>query len=171
MVTHVKHLLYQYGFGYVWIVNEVGNQALFIQNFTQRLKECAYQSTFDDIGSSSKALTYKLYKSAIEPESHLSLPLSYIQKRMLSNLRWSSHVLSRGRHLDIDREYRFCAYCHRNCVYVILNEIHFLIICHVYNNFREKYFKQEWLDMDVSNDREQLFIRITSDPKQTQFNH
>ena len=32
----------------------------------------------------------------------------------------------------------------------------------MYNNFREKYFKQEWIDMHVT---EQLFIRIMSDSK------
>ena len=162
-VTHVKNLLYQYGFGYVWIVNEVGNQALFKQTFTQRLKDCAYQTTFDDIRSSSKSLTYMLYKSALKPESYLSLPLPYMQKCMLSNFHCSSHLLmiEKGRHLGFDCEYRFCAYCHRNSIYVIENEIHFLIACPMYND-TDNYFKQEWLDTDVT---EQLFISIMSDSK------
>ena len=76
-VTHVKHLLYQHGFGYVWIAKELGSQAVFLHLFSQRLRDCAYQSLLADIENSPKTLTYKLYKSAIEPEQYLSLPLTY----------------------------------------------------------------------------------------------
>ena len=39
-VTRVKHLLFKYGFGYVWIAQEVGNDLNIVSMFCQRLKDC-----------------------------------------------------------------------------------------------------------------------------------
>ena len=35
--TCIKDLLYLYGYGYVWIAHDVGNDDIFIKQFTQRL--------------------------------------------------------------------------------------------------------------------------------------
>jgi len=36
--TIVKNMLFMYGFGYVWVAQEVGNIDLFLWQFHQRLK-------------------------------------------------------------------------------------------------------------------------------------
>ena len=41
--TKVKNLLYSYGFGYIWISQEVGNSVLFLTMFKQRLRDSAIQ--------------------------------------------------------------------------------------------------------------------------------
>jgi hypothetical protein len=53
------------------------------------------------------------------------MPHAY--KRALANFRFSGHDLKieTGRHLNIDREFRFCSFCLKRNVYVVENEVHF----------------------------------------------
>ena len=41
--AHVKDLLFTYGFGYPWIVQDVGNDKEFLKMFTDRIKLCFKQ--------------------------------------------------------------------------------------------------------------------------------
>ena len=41
--THVRKLLYMYGFGYVWFYENVGDESLFFKQFRQRLIDCSVQ--------------------------------------------------------------------------------------------------------------------------------
>ena len=41
--THVKDLSFRYGFGIVWLTENVGDDNLFINVFKQRLIDCALQ--------------------------------------------------------------------------------------------------------------------------------
>ena len=43
-VTCVKSLLFNHGFGHVWIHGHVGDPNLFLSEFTQRLKDIYYQN-------------------------------------------------------------------------------------------------------------------------------
>ncbi len=45
--THVKSLLFMYGFGFVWINQEVGDNNLFMKTFVQRLKDCNGQQWYN----------------------------------------------------------------------------------------------------------------------------
>ena len=69
--THIKRLLFQYGFGYVWFSEDVGDFNIFLSQFEQRLIDCSYQTLNGNIESSPKALSYKRYKSALNPEKYL----------------------------------------------------------------------------------------------------
>lgn len=44
-------------FGYVWIAKKIGNQTVFLQTFTQRLRDCTYQSLCDDTENYSMPFT------------------------------------------------------------------------------------------------------------------
>ena len=52
--SKVKDLLYQYGFGYAWITQEIGDVNIFIKMFKQRLIDCYTQNWHDDINMSSR---------------------------------------------------------------------------------------------------------------------
>ena len=41
--TGIKHLLFMHGFGYLWISQDIGNDALFIKHFKQRFQDCYLQ--------------------------------------------------------------------------------------------------------------------------------
>ena len=60
--THVRNLLFSYGFGYVWISQEVGNSHWFINVFRQRIIDCSIQRWSSKLVDSSKADTYRLQR-------------------------------------------------------------------------------------------------------------
>ena len=128
----------------------------------QRLKDCSRQQIISNIRSSPKAVSYKLYKHTVIPETFLSLPLSYTFKKVLANFRCSGHnlMIERGRHLKIDRGLRYCQYCLSKNRYTLENEFHFLLVCENYNELRQTYFPHDWKNSDISED---LFISIMSD--------
>ena len=88
-----KQLLYQFGFGYVWISKERGDTSVCLCVWKQSLKECAYRTLFSEINTSYKSLTFKLYKRALEPDTYIYIyiPLTYMQKMTLANFRRCSH--------------------------------------------------------------------------------
>jgi len=139
--TNMKRLLYRYWFGMACNTQDIGNVIVFIAMFKDRLTESLNSNTMSDINTPPKALCYKLFKSALNSELYLSIALSYMFKRILANFRCSSHLLNiqQGRHLRIDRENRVCSYCLQIHVFVIENEIHFLIDCPLYEGIRNAY--------------------------------
>jgi len=72
-------------------------------------------------------------------------------------------MIEKGRHLNIERNYRYCRYCLSRNVYVVENEVHFLLYCLLYNNLRNFYFRSEWLN---SIPCEQTFVLIMCDKRQ-----
>jgi len=79
--------------------------------------------------------------------------------------RCSSHdlMIEKGRHLNIERNYRCCRYCLSRNVYVVENEVHFLLYCPLYDNLRHSFFRSEWLN---SIPCEQTFVLIMCDKRQ-----
>ena len=71
-------------------------------------------------------------------------------------------MIEKGRHINIDRDYRFCQYCLNRNVYTVETEQHFLIICPLYDDLRQKYFIDSWLN---SIPCERTFIYIMADNK------
>jgi len=114
--TNTKHLLYRYGFGIAWITQDIGNVNVLIAMFKDRLTESFNSNTVSDINTSPMALRYKLFKSALNPELYLSLALPYKFKRILANVRCSSHLLNieQGRHLRVDCKNRVYSYVCRD---------------------------------------------------------
>ena len=146
--SNIKELLFTYGFGYVWIAQEVGNESNFIQLFKTRIKDCFLQRWSSGLDNSSKALHYKHFKSHLYSEPYLDIDLSYTLRKTLSNFRCSSHALmiEKGRHLSIDRDLRFCPLCIKNNIYVVEDEFHFFFECNEYEIFRQTFFKPNWLN-------------------------
>ena len=144
--THIKSLLFEYGFGYAWIENEVGNSNYFLNLFKQRIKDISIQNWHQSITSSSKATHYKHFKSNLDVEKYLSIDLNFVSRKTLANFRCSSHnlLIEKGRHLNIEREYRFCPSCLERNVFTIEDEFHFFMVCPMYTDLREKYFKPDW---------------------------
>jgi hypothetical protein len=43
-VTSIKRILFTYGFGEVWLWQQVGDDMLFVSMFNQRLKDCWHKN-------------------------------------------------------------------------------------------------------------------------------
>ena len=127
---HIKSILFEYGFGYAWIENEVGNSTHFSNSFKQRIKDISIQNLHQSITNSSKATNYKHFKSNLDVEKYLSNDLNFVSWKTLANFRCSghNHLIEKGRHLNIEREYKFCR--------LVLKEMYLLLkmnsICSCY---------------------------------------
>ena len=54
--SFIRELLYMYGFGYVLIAHDVGNEAYFLNLFKQQIIDSSLQKWHSDINSSCKAV-------------------------------------------------------------------------------------------------------------------
>ena len=144
--SHVRTLLFTHGFGYVWVANTVGDANRFISIFLQRMKDISIQNWRSRLNESSKAEHYNQFKSLLEVEKYLFLDLSYLGRKTIAKFRCSSHnlMIEKGRHLHIDREYRFCPFCLERNVYAIEDEFHFFMLCPMYEELRNMYFYPSW---------------------------
>jgi len=69
-------------------------------------------------------------------------------------------MIEKGRHLNIDRELRYCEYCVTHDLYTIEREIHVLLFCPLYADIRQTYFTATWLSSVICD---QLFVTILTD--------
>ena len=89
----------------------------------------------------NKLRTYATFKPEFGTEAYLRKPLPYKVRKCFSNLRCGTAPLriETGRYENprIDASERYCNVCRTNTVE---DEIHFLLICPVYNLERQKLF-------------------------------
>lgn len=79
-------------------------------------------------------------------EKYLFIDLNFLCRKTLANFRCSSHnlLIEKGRHQNIEREYRFCPFCLERNIYSVEDEFHFFMVCPMYTDLRDKYFKLDW---------------------------
>lgn len=138
----VKNLLYRYGFGIVWLSQEVGDVNNFICVLKQRLIDCMNQIWHDNIQSSTRCDTYKHFKTCLNPERYLCLNLPFYVRKSLARFRCSSHkfAIETGRHFAIPREDRICRYCFINFdIECIEDEFHVFFKCYKYRQERQTF--------------------------------
>ena len=144
--SHIKLLLFEKGFGHAWMAGSVGDANAFITMYIRRIKDISLQNWRNSVNESSKADHYKHFKSQLDVEKYLTIELNFKARKTLANFRCASHTLhiEKGRHQDTDREYRFCPFCLERSVYTIEDELHFFMLCPMYEDLRNQYFKPSW---------------------------
>ena len=129
-----------------------------------REKDMFYQKSFFEIQNNyPKLMTYGKIKKDIGIEPYL-INIKNIENRiMMSKFRLSNHTLmiEKGRHKNILRENRYCPFC-KNCVE---DEIHFLIKCPTYANYRKKLLDSVLNNNDSDLSGEELFCFLMEDDK------
>ena len=70
--SSVRDLLYRFGFGFVWISQDVGNVTRFLKEFQQRVTDCSIQDWHGQIASSPKCEHYKHFKTMLNVERYIS---------------------------------------------------------------------------------------------------
>ena len=53
-------------------------------------------------------------------------------------------MIEKGRHMQVEREYRFCPFCLECNVCSIQDEFHFFMVCTAYEELRNMYFHPNW---------------------------
>ena len=129
------------------ILSEIGMLEIFLADnichmkIFQRLKDIFHQNSFSQISEqNSKLRTYKHLKTEIGFEEYIELITNEKERIMLTKFRLSNHqlMIEKGRHMNIDKEERFCPMCPN----LIEDETHFLIMCKAYKKEREKLFNE-----------------------------
>ena len=140
-VSYVKNLLFKFGFGFVFLSQEIGNIDLFMVNFKERISDCCFQEWSSSINNSSKLSTYCSFKSLLEPEKYLSCIQISKFKIALTKFRCSDHKLEieNGRKENINIMERVCKYCTALGYSCVENEYHFICKCPLYEDLRSKY--------------------------------
>ena len=67
-------------------------------------------------------------------------------------------MIEKGRHLNIERNLRFCPLCQMKNLSIIEDEYHFIFECETYEMLSETYFENHWR-VNRSLD---LFYRLTA---------
>ncbi len=68
---HIKQLLFRYGFGYIWLSQDVGDIEVFVCTFKTRISDCMRQNWNTNIWDSTRCDTYKFFKSQLSPEKYI----------------------------------------------------------------------------------------------------
>ena len=145
--TGIKHILYRYGFGHVWLSEGVGQTELFLCEFKQRIEDISIQNWSSDVNSMPKLSSYKMFKSLLEPELYLNVVPWRKHRNSLSRLRCSNHRLAIERlRSSHERQERFCSYCSTLNQYKIEDEYHFLFECPLYKDIRKEYLQIQVYD-------------------------
>ena len=140
-VTHVRKLLYRFGFGVVWLQQNIGNTDTFLSLLKQRLTDIACQDWHTQVVENDKLKTYNCFKSILEIEMYTSFDIPKIILRSLAKLRCSSHnlLIETGRHAGIAQCLRCCIYCQQEGLNYLEDEYHVVLICGLYESLRRKY--------------------------------
>lgn len=146
--SHIKEMLFKFGFGYVWLAQEVGNSKYLLYLFSERIKDCYFQDWLSKINESPKAEHYKHFKSMLDVEKYLCLDLPFKFRNALAKFRCSSHCLmiEKGRHMGLDRSYRNCPLCIKRNAYTLEDEYHFLMVCPEYEDIRYNLFPENMME-------------------------
>ena len=109
--------------------------------FKQRVLDVFKQSWFNDIANNRVLTLYKNYKLSFDFEHYLNV-LPNKLKVALSRLRLSSHQLciktERYSQNRVDRAQRICTLCNKPD---IEDKYHFVLVCPIYSNLRQRYIR------------------------------
>ena len=122
----------------------MGNVPLFLLNFKQRIQDCYLQEWNDSLVNSTKLELFRSIKLNFEYAQYLSLLREKKLRSILFKFRISNHQLAikTGRHHQnyIPREERICRfYLINNNINIVEDEYHFIIVCPLYQHYRNQY--------------------------------
>ena len=112
-VSKVRHILFSFGFGFIWEQQHISNLNTFISEFCFRLKASYEQNWHAAISLSPKSNLYSLFKINFGIESYLNVISISKYRAALAQLRCCSHQLriETGRYKKELRQHRVCTIC------------------------------------------------------------
>ena len=110
-------------------------------NIFRRLTDIFHQTTLENIKKEDcKLRTYALFKTYPGFEKYLDEILCIKERTALTKFRISNSTLmiEKGRHMNIDKDSRFCPFC----LDKVEDEKHFLIECPTYRHLRSDLYRE-----------------------------
>ncbi len=169
--SNVRNLLYKYGFGFVWISQDVGDITMFLYQFKQRIIDCCKQTWHSDVDTSAKCIHYKQFKTILNVERYITCSLPFHMRKAMAKFRCSNHKLSIevGRHDGIQRALRICPYCLiRTNQEVLEDEYHAFFHCKLYDDIRLIYLPLICVPTSLWTPFIELWVQIIT-KRSTQF--
>lgn len=141
-VSKVRVCLFEYGYGFVWMNQGVGNVNDFIKAFRQRLIDCTWQKWSDHIQTSERFEMYRNYSSTASLRSYLVLDMGQHLKYITTRFRLgiSDLMVHRFRYKTINSNNLICPLCKQTEE----NEIHFVLCCQGLTHIREIFIRPEY---------------------------
>ena len=133
-------MLFNFGFGEVWLNQGVGDEKLFLAAFKQRIGDTYLQTWNQKINSNRKSILYKEFQITFSPCVYLRHVKNIKHRIALTHFRTRNNRLfvetgSWGSQ-TVPYEERHCAHCNSRD---IEDEYHFLLICTLYSELRNRY--------------------------------
>ena len=151
--TNIKNILFKFGFGEVWLSQNIGDPSYFMLVFKDRLTACATQDWHSAVTSSDKLTNYSEFKSLLDLELYLKVVPQKKYVQALARLRCSNHdlMIEKGRLLNVPKHERFCSYCRVNGLLLIETEYHFVMECKLYSDIRKDLIMKHMGDVNKYN--------------------
>lgn len=134
-VKLLRNMLFQYGFGYVWLNQNVFSETSFLKEFRQRIHDTHLQEWHTELGLTSNFRLYKHIKQIFKFEDYLHI-YNRTFRIAITKIRLSSHLffIERGRwnRPKIEANDRKCTVCD-----IREDEYHCLIECPRFMNERK----------------------------------
>ena len=139
-VSLLKQLLCENGFGEVWYNQGVGDERCFIEAFKERLDDVYRQTWSLKLGQTRKSMSYRQFHTLGQPCIYLKVINNLKHRHALTRLRTRNNRL----HIEtgswskppIPYERRYCLCCN---TIDLEDEFHFVLICPIYSEVRQKY--------------------------------
>jgi len=102
-LTGIKNLLFENGFGIVYIQGQVGDVKMFIMELKERLCKHYNSIWLNEVEQNKRLDSYATFKYLLEPEKYLICIRNMQYRKILSKFRCLCHslMIERGRHLGI----------------------------------------------------------------------
>ena len=137
-VTGIRENLCKTGFYFVWLQQGVGDVKSFLCIFKQRLLDMFTQEWTADIRDNQ--VTYGCFNNFLKQKGICQALIYIVLEQRLCNSRLGVHPIN-----DNMYGYSDCP-THRNCVFcpdVVENEDHFLLVCLLYTDLRNRFLEQK----------------------------
>ena len=143
--TKVKDILFETGYGFIWIDQNVPDSKTFLKQFQTRCMDMYIQQCYSDVENSNRCRTYRGIKNNFEMEPYLKSNVTRDLRVSFTKLRLSSHrfMVERGRWMKPKIEFsdRICILCDDHD---IQDEYHIVLRCAFFHTQRTKYINKHY---------------------------
>ena len=92
--SYVRETLFKYGFGFIWLSQDVGDISIFIHMFKTRVSDCLKQDWKNHVDSSARCRHYRHFKSLLDVEYYLMKDVPFYLRKSMARFRCSSSKLA-----------------------------------------------------------------------------
>ena len=137
-VSNVRNCLCMNGFAYVWYQQGVGDVKGFLRVFKERLIDSRWQNVDNHIEESERFNFYKCFcENRFTLPRYLTLDINRQFKYIMTKFRFGVSPINvhHFRYKNVCERAMYCLYCKD----VIESELHFLLVCPLYDDIRKQY--------------------------------